>query len=121
MQSVEEHQETPKEEATVIPVRGMRKRRRDQNLAAGHRQKPKGRIQASCESRRRLIVAGKKMTCRAAVAWRKRNLLRKIGSQENCGLHKEFTATRIRMIHCAGEASSEKIIPGPRLSEQPRE
>jgi hypothetical protein len=65
MQSVEEHQEIPKEDAAVMPVGEPRKRRRDRNLAAGRRQKPKRRIQASCESRRRLIVAGKKITCHA--------------------------------------------------------
>jgi hypothetical protein len=47
MQSVEEHQEIPKEDATVMPVGGLRKRRRDRNLAAGRRQKPKRRIQAN--------------------------------------------------------------------------
>jgi hypothetical protein len=41
MQSVEEHQEIPKEEAAAMPVGGLRKRRRDRNLAAGLRQKPK--------------------------------------------------------------------------------
>jgi hypothetical protein len=78
MQSVEEHQEVPKEEAAVMPVGEPRKRRRDRNLAAGRRQKPKRRIQASCESRRRLNTAGKKMTRRATVAWRKRNIFRRI-------------------------------------------
>jgi hypothetical protein len=46
MQSVAEHQEVPKKEAAVMPVGGLRKRRRGGNLAAGLRQKPKGRIQA---------------------------------------------------------------------------
>jgi hypothetical protein len=41
MQYMEEHQEIPKEEATVMPVRGLRKRHRDRNLATGRRQKPK--------------------------------------------------------------------------------
>jgi hypothetical protein len=56
MQPVEEHQEIPKEEAVVMPVGGLRTRRRDRNLAAGHRQKPKVMYQASCESRRRLTA-----------------------------------------------------------------
>jgi hypothetical protein len=51
MQSAEEHQEIPKEDAAVMPVGGLRKRRRDRNLAAGRRQKPKRRIQANCESK----------------------------------------------------------------------
>jgi hypothetical protein len=35
MQSVEEHQEIPKEDAAVMLVRGLNKRRSDLNLAAG--------------------------------------------------------------------------------------
>jgi hypothetical protein len=62
MQSVAEHQEVPKEEAALMPVGGLRKRRRDWNLAAGCCQKPKGRIQASCESQERLTVTGRKIT-----------------------------------------------------------
>jgi hypothetical protein len=42
------------------------------------------------------------MTRRATVAWRKRNLFRKIGTQENYRLRKEFAAAGIRMIHSAG-------------------
>jgi hypothetical protein len=44
MQSVEEHQEIPKKEEAVMPVGGLRKRRRDRNLAWGCRQKSNGRI-----------------------------------------------------------------------------
>jgi hypothetical protein len=47
MQSVAELQEVPKEEAAVMPVGGLRKWRRDRNLAVGRHQKHKGRIQAS--------------------------------------------------------------------------
>jgi hypothetical protein len=101
MQSVEEHQEIPKEEAAVIPVGGLRKRRREQNLAAGRRQKPKGRTHASCESRRRPTIAGKKMTRRAIVVWHRKIAVRKIGTQENCGPRKEFAAAGIRTTHCA--------------------
>jgi hypothetical protein len=68
MQSVEEHQEIPKEEAAVMPIGELRKQRRDRNLAAGRGQKPKGRIHASSESRRRLTVASRKMTHYATVA-----------------------------------------------------
>jgi hypothetical protein len=104
MQSVEEHQEIPKEEAALMLVRGLRKRRRDRNLAAERRQKSKRRIRASCESRRRLTVVGKKMTHRATVAWHKRNVFRRIGTQGNCGPHKEFAAARIRTTRCAKPA-----------------
>jgi hypothetical protein len=95
---------SPKEDAAVMPVGGLRKRRRDRNLAAGRRQKPKRRIQASCKSRRRLTVAGKMTTRRATVAWRKKNVFRKTGTKENCGPHKEFAAARIRTTRRAKTA-----------------
>jgi hypothetical protein len=84
MQSVSEYQEVPKEEDAVMLVGGLRRRHGDWSLARGCRQKPKGRIQASCDSRKRLTFVGR------------------------------------RVIHCAGEASSERTAPEPRLSKQPR-
>jgi hypothetical protein len=77
MQSVVEHEEVPKEEAEVMPVGGLRKRSGDRNPATRRRQKPKGRIQAGCESRKRLTVAGRRMTHCAGVAWLRRNVVRK--------------------------------------------
>jgi hypothetical protein len=50
MQFVEELQEVLKDKAAVMQVGGLRKQPKDQNLATGHRQKPKGRIQAIHES-----------------------------------------------------------------------
>jgi hypothetical protein len=52
MECESKHQEVPKEEVAVMPVRGLKKQCGERNLAAGRHQKPKGRIQASCESRR---------------------------------------------------------------------
>jgi hypothetical protein len=40
MQSVEEHQEIPMEEAVVKPVKGRKKRRRARKPAAGRRREP---------------------------------------------------------------------------------
>jgi hypothetical protein len=57
-QSVEERQEVPKKEATVMPVGRLRKRHRDRTLAAERRQ-------SHCESKKRRTVAGK-MTSRRA-------------------------------------------------------
>jgi hypothetical protein len=37
----------------------------------------------------------------AKLAWRKRKLVRRIGTQENCGQRKEFSPDRIRMTHSA--------------------
>jgi hypothetical protein len=77
LQPVAEHEEVSKEKAAVILVGGLRKRRRDRNLAVVHRQKPKGRIQASCESRKRLTITCRKMTRCATVALHKMNIVRK--------------------------------------------
>jgi hypothetical protein len=101
MQSVGKHQEVPKKEAAVTPVRGLMKRHWDRNLAVWRRQKPKAKIQVSCESRKRLTVAGIKLTRQAGVAWRRESVVRKIRTHENCGLHKEWTANGIRMTHHA--------------------
>jgi hypothetical protein len=119
MQSVEEHQEIPKEDATVMPVRGLRKQRRDRNPAAGRRQKPKRRIRASCEPRRRLTVASKKITRCATVAWRKRNIFRKIVTQGNCGPRSKLTAAGIKMTRHAGVAwPKENIVTKDRARNQ---
>jgi hypothetical protein len=109
MQSMEEHQEIPKEASAVMPAGGLRKRRRDWNMATGRRQKLKGRIQASNESRRRLTVASRKLTRSATGAWRKRIVFRKIGAQENCGPLSKLTAVGINMT---GKTSSGKTEPG---------
>jgi hypothetical protein len=45
IQSTEEHQEIPKEHATVMLVKGQRKRHKVCNLAVEHRQKMRERIQ----------------------------------------------------------------------------
>jgi hypothetical protein len=80
-QSVAEHQEVPKEGATVMTVRGVRKQHRDRNLAMGYRQKQKERNQASCESRKRKTITGRMMTRCAAVAWLRRNVTRNQAEQ----------------------------------------
>jgi hypothetical protein len=68
MQSVVEHQEVPNEEATMIPVRGLRKQCRDRNLAMERRQKPKERTRVYCGSWKRVTTAGRWMTRLAGVA-----------------------------------------------------
>jgi hypothetical protein len=83
MQTIGQHREVPKEEVALMPVGGLRKRRRDRNLAAGRRQKTNGRIQATCESQKRLTVADRKMTRCVKVAWRKRNIARKDCTRAN--------------------------------------
>jgi hypothetical protein len=60
-----------------MPVRGLRKQRGDWNLTAGWHQKPKERIQASCESRKSLTAGSRRMTCCAVEAWLRRGIVRK--------------------------------------------
>jgi hypothetical protein len=72
MQSTEEHQEIPKEEAAVMPVGEPRKRRKVCNLAAEHRQKRKERTRENRGSWRKSAAACRKASRRAKVAWRKR-------------------------------------------------
>jgi hypothetical protein len=69
MQTIGEHQEVPMEEATVMLVSGLRKERKDQNLAMVHSQKPKGRNQASRDSWMRLTVTGREVSRCAKMAW----------------------------------------------------
>jgi hypothetical protein len=89
MQSVGEHQEVPKEEATVMPARGKRKRHTDRNLAAEHRQKPKERARGCCGSQKTVTVADRRMAHCAGVAWLRRGAFRK-----NCTTAKVERATR---------------------------
>jgi hypothetical protein len=101
MQSTEEHQEIPKGEAAVMPVREQKKQRRVRSLATERRQKWKERTRGNRGSRRKSVGACRKVSRRARMAWHRKSVVRKIGTQENCGLRKEFTATGIRATHCA--------------------
>jgi hypothetical protein len=76
-----------------MPVGEPRKRRRVRNLAAERRQKQKERIRTSCGSKRRSTVACRKVSRRAKVAWRKRNLFRTVQTQRNCVLRKRLVVT----------------------------
>jgi hypothetical protein len=70
MLSIEEHQEIPKGEAAVMPVGGLRKRRRVRNLATVCHQKPKERTWGYCGSQKRVAVAGSRnVSHHAKVAW----------------------------------------------------
>jgi hypothetical protein len=77
MQSIEEHQEIPKGEATVMPVGEPRKWRSVRNLAVERHKKRKERTRGKSGSRRKSAAAGRKVSRRAKVAWHKRNIARK--------------------------------------------
>jgi hypothetical protein len=96
------HEEVPREDAAVMPVRGLRKQRRGRKQAAGRREEPKKLNRGICGSRKRLTAACRKVTRRATVAWRKINVFRKILTHGYCGLRKEVTAAGIRITRCSG-------------------
>jgi hypothetical protein len=101
MQSMEEHQEIPKEKAVVKPIKGRKKRHRDRKPAAGRRGEPDELTRGDCGSGKKLAAACKKITHRATVAWRKRNVLRKTVTQGNCGPRSTLTAAGIMMTRHA--------------------
>jgi hypothetical protein len=68
MQSVAEHQEVPREDAAVMPVRGLRKQRRGRKQAAGRREEPEKLNRGMCGSREKLAAACRKVSRRATVA-----------------------------------------------------
>jgi hypothetical protein len=82
MHFVEEHQDIPNEVAAVMPVRGMRKRHRVQELAAERHQELKERTRGYCRSQKRVTVADRRMSRHTSVAWRKRKLIRNIRIQK---------------------------------------
>jgi hypothetical protein len=79
MQSIEEHEEIPKENAAVMPVEELRKWRRDRNMDARRRRIQQERTQKKEGCRKDLVAVR-----RAAVTWRRINVLRKILTHEYC-------------------------------------
>jgi hypothetical protein len=58
-----------------------------------------------------LTIAGKKASCHAKVAWRKRNLVRRIETQTNYGPRKRLTVTCRKTTGCATVAwHSENFV-----------
>jgi hypothetical protein len=55
-----------------------------------------------------VTAAGKKMTRRATMAWRKRIVFRKIGTQGMCGSRKRLIAAGIKMTRHARVAMHRK-------------
>jgi hypothetical protein len=73
----------------------------------------KYRTRGNRGSRRKSTAACRKVSCRAKVAWRKRNLFRKIRVLEKCGRRKEFV-TGIRTARCVKVVQhKERTHEGP--------
>jgi hypothetical protein len=102
MQSAEEYQQVPNEDAVVIPVRIRKRRHRGRKEAAGRRLEPKELNRVDRGSRKKLAAACRKVSRRATVAWLKRNVFRKSWTCGYCGLRKEVTASRKMVTHCGG-------------------
>jgi hypothetical protein len=111
------HEEVPVENAARMPVGEPRKRCRDRrHLAAQRRQKKEEeRTQSKNGCRNNLVASRRGTTCRATVAWRNRNILRKSWMQGSCGLRKEVTAAGVRITRCAGhghKGQNKEIVIG---------
>jgi hypothetical protein len=72
VESVAEHEEIPKEEASVQTSRALKKRYGDRHLSVKRRGQRKKRTQGNGVSRKNLPAARRGFTRRAGVAWRKR-------------------------------------------------
>jgi hypothetical protein len=110
-QSVGEHQEVLKEEAAIMPVGEPRKRRRNRNLAVERRQKPKERTRGYCGSRNRVTIADRKVSLRAAVAWRRRDIFAQERTRVKRGsLEQLVAAHRVATLHAklAGRETSKR-------------
>jgi hypothetical protein len=101
MQSAEEHQDILSEDVAVMPVKGLKKRRRVWKSTAGRRGEPKELTRGNCGSRRKLAAACRKVPRHVAVVWWKRKVFRRSGFQGNFGRRKELAIAGIRRTHCA--------------------
>jgi hypothetical protein len=72
----------------------LKKRHRGRRLTAERGKNPKERTRGNYGSRKRLTVAGGKMTRRAGMAWRKRKVIRKKCTRDRV----EQEARRVRML-----------------------
>jgi lambda repressor-like predicted transcriptional regulator len=120
MQFVGKHQEVSTE-AAVMPVGEPRKRRRNRNPDAERRQKPKERTRGYCGSQNRVTVADRKVSRRATVARRRRDIFAqertrvKRGPLEQLVAARRGTTFRAKM---AGETAKRWTFGRKRQSKQ---
>jgi hypothetical protein len=101
MQSAEGYKDVRSKDVAVMPVKGLKKRRRGRKLIAGRRGETKEMNRENCGSRRKLAAACRKVPRHATVVWRKKQVLRRSGLQGNFGRRKELAIAGIRRTHCA--------------------
>jgi hypothetical protein len=85
-------------------------RHRSPHLVAGRRGEPKELTRGDCGSLRKLVAACRKVSHRAAVAQRKRNVLRKIRTWRNWGSQSRFTVTCRKITHHVRVACRKRNI-----------
>jgi hypothetical protein len=107
MQSVEEHQEILKQDAAVMLIGGLRKRRSICNLAAKCSQKMKERTHRYWGFRRKLAAACRKVFHHVKVAWRERKLVRKIRTQGNWDRGRNWASHSCREINHRSEVARQ--------------
>jgi hypothetical protein len=81
-QSEAVHRTVPKDHAVVKSSGALKKRHRGRRLAVGRPGRPQERTRGNYGSRKKLVVAGRKMTPRAGVARRKVHIIRKNQTRE---------------------------------------
>jgi hypothetical protein len=108
MQSIEEHEEIPKEDATVMPVGEPRKGRRDRNLDAKRRRKQQERTQKEDGCRKNLVAAHRGTTRRAQAARRRTLLTRE--TRGYCGSQKRVIVVYRKMPRHATVAWRKRHI-----------
>jgi hypothetical protein len=102
VESEVERWEVPKEKAAEKSSMVMKKRPRGRRIRAGRHVKPTKLARGDGQSRERLVATCRKVSCHAALAWRKRNLSRKIRTRVNCGPRQELGAAEMRRNCCTG-------------------
>jgi hypothetical protein len=113
MESGGKHQEGPKEDAAVKPVRGLREWHRARNLAAERSGQPEERTRGNFGARKELAAAGRKMTCCAGVQRRKGHFVTKHSTKDN--VRQEFQIRRMEKRRwCGPECKTGIQDPGKR-------
>jgi hypothetical protein len=102
-----EHREVLKEDAVGKPAKGRKKWHRGRKQASERRGEPEELTRGDCGSQRKLAAACRKVSRRARVAWRKRNIFRKIRTWGNWESRSKLAAAGMRMTCCASGGTAQ--------------
>jgi hypothetical protein len=104
MESGVEHQDVPKEDAVVKPVRGRKKQHRGPTASCWATREAKETDPRRLWIRGMLVAACRKVSHHAAVTWHRRNVFRNIRTQGNRGPQQELGTAGIMMTRHTGVA-----------------